>query len=69
MNKEQQATNLITVELLDSLTYGDAIEVINGYYLYHYENDNFIVLNDENDEEIFCVLYNTEANEIIFEKL
>jgi len=67
MTKEQKAMDSITVELLDSLTYGDTIELINGYYLYHYEEDDFIAFNNKKDEEIYCILYSNEG--ITFSKL
>lgn len=58
--------NSITIELLESLKNGESIELDFDYHLYKYLDDDFIVLNKE-DEELFCVQYNKEN--ITFTKL
>jgi len=63
-----EAMNKITIELINSLDYGDEIKLNKKYTLYHYCEDDIIVLNEtKNWEEIFQVMLNDE--EIIFEKI
>jgi len=47
----------ITIELLNSLENGESIELGFDYHVYKYLDDDFIVLNKE-DEELFCIQYN-----------
>jgi hypothetical protein len=49
----------ITIELLNSLENGEFIELDFDYHVYKYLDDDFIVLNKE-DEELFCIQYNEE---------
>lgn len=64
------AISQITVSLLKKLEYGEEIELNAEYTLYHYTEDDVIVLNRTEDwEEIFQILYNDHEEEIIFEKL
>lgn len=64
------AISQITVPLLKKLEYGEEIELNAEYTLYHYTEDDVIVLNRTEDwEEIFQILYNDHEEEIIFEKL
>lgn len=66
----EDAISKITVPLLQLLEYGEEIELNAEYTLYHYTEDDVIVLNRTEDwEEIFQILYNDQEEEIIFEKL
>lgn len=66
----EDAISQITVTLLKNLEYGEEIELNAEYTLYHYTEDDVIVLNRTEDwEEIFQILYNDHEEEIIFEKL
>lgn len=66
----EDAISQITVPLLKKLKYGEEIELNAEYTLYHYTEDDVIVLNRTEDwEEIFQILYNDHEEEIIFEKL
>lgn len=63
-----EAMEKVTIELVNSLCYGDEIKLNEKYTLYHYTGDDIIVLNETEEwEEIFQILTNDE--EIIFEKL
>lgn len=68
--KLEEALSLVTMEMLKSLEYGEEIELNDKYTLYHYTEDDCIVINETEEwEELFAVLYNEEAGEIIFEAL
>jgi flagellin-specific chaperone FliS len=63
-----EAMNKITIELINSLDYGEEIKLNKKYTLYHYCEDDIIVLNEtKNWEEVFQIM--TKDEEIIFEKL
>ena len=64
------AADLITIDLLESLDYGEEIQLTDKMTLSHYCEDEIIVLNlTEEWEEVFQIQYNTETEEIIFESL
>lgn len=66
----EDAVSQITIPLLKRLEYGEEIELNAEYTLYHYTEDDIIVINRTEDwEEILQILYNEEADEIIFENL
>jgi len=65
-----EAKNLVTIENLMSLDYGEDLEITDKVTLSHYCEDDIIVLNlTEEWEEVFQILYSTETEEIIFETL
>jgi len=67
-NKLNQALESITVDMLNNLEYGEEIELNENYTLYHYCEDDIVVVNEtENWDEIFQVLWNDK--DITFEKL
>jgi len=67
--KLKEAMKIVTIEMLNGLTYGEEIELNNKYCLYHYCEDDFIVLNDSEEwEELFVLQWDNETKEIIFEK-
>jgi hypothetical protein len=64
------AADLITIDLLKSLDYGEEIKLTDKMTLSHYCEDEIIVLNlTEEWEEVFQILFDTETEEIIFESL
>lgn len=66
----ENAISQITIDLLKKLEYGEEIELNEEYTLYHYTEDDVIVLNRTEDwEELYQILYNDEDESIIFEKL
>lgn len=66
----KDAISKITITSLKSLEYGEEIELNEEYTLYHYTEDDVIVLNRTEDwEELYQILYDDEKGEIIFEKL
>jgi hypothetical protein len=63
-----EAMNKITIELINSLDYGEEIKLNKKYTIYHYCEDDIIVLNEtKNWEEVFQIM--TKDEEIIFEKI
>jgi hypothetical protein len=66
----KDAISKITIASLKSLEYGEEVELSEEYTLYHYTEDDVIVLNRTEDwEELYQILYDDEKGEIIFEKL
>jgi len=69
----QEALDLINVEMLKSLVYGEERRLTPRYTLYHYSSDDVIVVNidtDENWEELVQVLWDWDTDEdssIIYE--
>ena len=64
------AADLVTIDLLKSLDYGEEIQLTDKMTLSHYCEDEIIVLNlTEEWEEVFQILFNAETKEIIFESL
>lgn len=70
MNKLDNAIEQITIEMLESLTYGSEVELNDEYTLYHYIEDDIIsIFSTEEWVEMYAVLYSKETNEIIIEEL
>ena len=64
-----EARELVTIEMLNDLEHGEQIELNEDFCLYHYEEDDLVVLNlSEEWEEIYCVLWGDDG-QIIFEAL
>ena len=69
----QLALDLIDVEMLKSLDYGEERKLTPRYTLYHYTEDDVIVVNidtDEDWEELVQVLWDWDTDEdssIIYE--
>lgn len=62
------AQRKITVELIKSMTYSQEIELNSMYTLYHYSDDDFVVLvRTEDWVEEAVVLYDDKNNTITFE--
>ena len=69
-NEVLEAKNLVTIEDLSALSYGEDLELTNKVCLSHYCEDEIVVLNlTEEWEEVFQILFNAETKEIIFESL
>lgn len=70
IDKLDDAINQVTIEMLKNLTYGEELELNSEYTLYHYVEDDIIVLvKGEEWEEVYQFLYNEEHDEIIIEEL
>jgi len=66
----EDAISKITIDVIKSLSYGEEVELNEEYTLYHYTEDDVIVLNrTEEWEEVYQILFNEEENNIILEKL
>jgi len=66
----EDAISKITIDVVKSLSYGEELELNEEYTLYHYTEDDVIVLNrTEEWEEVYQILFNEEENNIILEKL
>ena len=66
--KLNEALEKINIEMLNNLEYGDEIELNQNYTLYHYCEDDIVVVNEtKNWNEIYQVLWNDK--DITFEKL
>ena len=64
------AADLVTIDLLKSLDYGEEIQLTDKMTLSHYCEDEIIVLNlTEEWEEVFQIQYTTETGQIDFEAL
>lgn len=66
----QEVLSKVNVELLESLDYGDEIKLNDRYALYHYTEDEVVVLNlsTESDwDEIVQCMWDTDTGEVIFE--
>tara|TARA_R110000850_G_scaffold102297_2_gene211181 strand:- start:139 stop:384 length:246 start_codon:yes stop_codon:yes gene_type:complete len=69
-NAVLEAKNLVTIENLSALSYGEDLELTNKVCLSHYCEEEVIVLNLTKEwEEVFQILFDTETKEIIFESL
>jgi hypothetical protein len=67
-NLLDDAVNKITMDMVKGLQYGEELELNAEYTLYHYTEDDIIVLNRTEDwEELYQILF--EDDKIIFEKL
>ena len=68
--KIEEALDLITIEKLKLLDYGEEVQLNDCYTLYHYEEDEVIVVNEtETWTEMFQVLFDLNTKEITFEAL
>jgi hypothetical protein len=66
----EDAISKINIDVIKSLSYGEEVELNEEYTLYHYTEDDVIVLNrTEEWEEVYQILFNEEENNIILEKL
>lgn len=68
MSQLIDAHQKITVELIKSMTYSQKIELNSMYTLYHYSEDDLVVLvRTEDWVEEAVVLYDDKNNTITFE--
>ncbi len=70
MNKDlKKAMDMVTIEMLNGLTYGEEQPLNDKYCLYHYTEDDLVVLNDTEEwEELYTMQWDNKTKEIIFEK-
>lgn len=72
LNKSQidEAVNKITLKELNSLDYGDEIEISENVVLSHYCQDEVVVLNIEDEWiEVYQFLWDNKTKQIIIETL
>lgn len=68
INLLDDAVSKITMDMVKGLQYGEELELNAEYTLYHYTEDDIIVLNRTEDwEELYQILF--EDDKIIFEEL
>lgn len=67
----EDAINKITVDVVKSLSYGEEVELNEEYTLYHYTEEDIIVLNkNEEWEEVYQIMFKDDKEEsLILEKL
>lgn len=54
----QEALDKVTIPLLDSLVYGQEVELNDTYTLYHYAEQGFVsIVETENWNEVLAVLW------------
>jgi len=69
MTQEQEAINMVTIEMLNDLTYGEEIQLNDKFCLYHYTEDDLVVFNDSEEwEELYVVQWDNKTGKITFEK-
>ena len=72
MNELDEALDMIDVSLLKSLRYGEEYKLTDRYTLYHYDNDEVIVVNIDDGEEwteFLQVIWDTTTDRIEYEVL
>jgi hypothetical protein len=68
MSNLEQAMDTITIDMLNALSYGDEIELNDEYTLYHYlEDDIVVIVRTLEWEEVLQVMWND--NGIDYEEL
>lgn len=68
----KRATDMLSVEMLDGLEYGAEKQLTNNFTLYHYCEDDIVVINYNTVsewEEILQVMWNADSEEITYEEL
>lgn len=64
-NSFYDAINRITLDLLESLEYGDTIALNERYALYHYFDDEAVVIvRTDTWDELACVQWNLEKDDL-----
>lgn len=65
-----KAVDEITIEKLNSLDYGEEMELVDGVTLSHYCEDEIVVVNlTEEWTEVLQVQWDTDSGEIVYEAL
>jgi len=68
--KLTEATDKITFDMLINMKHGEEIELNDTYTLYHYTEDDIIVVcYSDTWEEIFQMMYNPDTKDVFFESL
>ena len=67
----EDAINKITIDVVKSLSYGEEVELNEEYTLYHYTEEDIIVLNKTEEwEEVYQIMFEDDKeNSLILEKL
>ena len=70
IGKLEEAKSKLSIKLLKSLDYGEEIELNDTITLYHYCEDDIIVLTTTEEwEEVLQIMYDEENNSIIYDAL
>ena len=68
--KLSEASDKITFDMLINMEHGEEIELNDKFTLYHYTEDDIIVVcESESWEEIYQMMYHPDTKEIFFESL
>lgn len=67
----EDAINKITVDVVKSLSYGEEVELNEEYTLYHYTEEDIIVLNKTEEwEEVYQIMFKDDKEDsLVLEKL
>lgn len=66
---KRQVRYLVTKDMIEQMSYGDEIPLNYGFSIYHYAEEDIIVIDHEDqDEHIFQVMI-AEDDSILFEQL
>lgn len=64
-NQLLDAIDSITIELLETLGYGEKKSLNQNYSLYHYfDDDQVVLIKTKTWDEIACVQWNVQSDEI-----
>ena len=65
MEHLKEATNKVTVSLMNNMTNGETLKLNDEYQLYKYfDMEHFVLRDSKSDEDIFCVQY--DGNDVVF---
>ena len=65
MEHLKEATNKVTVSLMNNMTNGETLKLNDEYQLYKYfDMEHFVLQDSKIDEDIFCVQY--DGNDVVF---
>ena len=67
----EDAINKITIDVVKSLSYGEEVELNEEYTLYHYTEEDIIVLNKTEEwEEVYQIMFEDDKEDsLVLEKL
>ena len=65
MKHLEDATNKVTVPLMDKMVNGETLKLNDQFHLYKYfDMEHFVLQDSKSDKDIFCVQYN--GNDVVF---
>lgn len=67
----EDAISKITIDVIKSLSYGEEVELNEEYTLYHYTEEDIIVLNKTEEwEEVYQIMFKDDKEDsLVLEKL